>query len=139
MISNRDERGRFKKGIHSNPATEFKKGHKINLGKIVTEEQKQKQSAALIGRKYGVKGEKNHKWRGDDVKYRALHQYVRKYNPPPKICDNCREERKLDLANITGIYNREFVNWKYICRKCHIRLDRYGGVMDKVSDGRLGK
>lgn len=28
-----------------------------------------------------------------------------------------------DLANITGIYNRDFRNWRYMCRKCHIEFD----------------
>lgn len=88
------------------------------LGHKVSEETKHKMRLALSG-------EKNYGWKGDKVGCRCLHKWIRKYLPAPEICDNCRENKKLDLAN-TGIYNRDFNNWKYLCRKCHM-----------LSDGRL--
>lgn len=46
-------------------------------------------------------------------------------------------QRPFDLANVTGIYNRDFINWKYICRRCHMlsdgrmnNLKQYSGVKE---------
>ena len=64
------------------------------------------------------------KWKGDNVGYRALHQWVRKYLPSPEKCQMCNEIKRLTLANITGEYNRSFCNWLYLCYKCHNRIDR---------------
>ena len=33
------------------------------------------------------------------------------------------QEKRLDLANVTGIYDRDFKNWTYLCRKCHLKFD----------------
>lgn len=33
------------------------------------------------------------------------------------------EKPTYDLANITGNYTRDFSNWKYLCRKCHMKSD----------------
>ena len=72
-------------------------------------------------------GENNGNWKGDNIgKGSALHVWVRRNFPVPEVCDNCRQKQRLDLANITGVYSRDFSNWKYLCRKCHM-----------LSDGRL--
>ena len=89
-----------------------KKGKKLNL----SEEARQKMRLAQSG-------EKNNLWKGDNVKYIALHEYVKRHFPPTEVCDNCRENKKLDLANITGDYKRDFINWKYLCRSCHKIFD----------------
>ena len=93
----RDKNGRFVKGFKH------------------TEESKIKIGLASKGN--------NHGFRGDNILDRALHHWVRKYLPIPEDCQMCGENKKLDLANVTGIYNREFKNWKYFCRKCHIAFD----------------
>lgn len=56
----------------------------------------------------------------------SIHRYVRRRNPPPENCTVCGKTAKLDLANINGVYNREFCSYRYMCRKCH-----------QLSDGRL--
>lgn len=43
--------------------------------------------------------------------------------PPPELCQICNQKLPLDLANITGVYNRDFKNWAYFCRKCHLVFD----------------
>jgi hypothetical protein len=71
----------------------------------------------------GLKGEKNIFWKGNNVKKRALHRWVRSRIPITKLCEICNKVPPRDLANITGVYNRELNNWKYLCRKCHLRFD----------------
>ena len=36
----------------------------------------------------------------------------------------CRENKKLELANKTGVYNRDFKNWFWLCRSCHRKYDK---------------
>jgi len=63
-------------------------------------------------------------WKGDNVTYSPLHRWIRKHLPVPSNCQECDKETKyLDCANVTGVYNRELINWKYLCRACHIRQD----------------
>lgn len=67
--------------------------------------------------------EKNAYWKGDDVGLQGLHKWVRRYLPEPELCDECHKVPPYDLANITGVYNRDFINWQYLCRRCHIHSD----------------
>lgn len=69
--------------------------------------------------------EKNGQWKGDKVGYAPLHRYIRRHlpEPEPESCLFCKQKKKLHLANMTGIYNREFKNWKYLCVSCHKRYD----------------
>lgn len=98
--------------------------HKLRLAKLgrtLTEEHKRKCGEALKGL---TAGEKHYNWKGDNVGYRGLHKWVKSRLPKPKSCSNCGQEKKwLDLANITGVYTREFRNWKYLCRSCHLIYD----------------
>lgn len=66
-------------------------------------------------------------WKGDDVGRYGLHKWVRRHLPIPPKCQMCGENKKLDLANVTGVYMRDFTNWKYFCRKCHIAFDNNVG------------
>ena len=79
-------------------------------------------------RKYvDVSNEKNPMWKGDRVRYGALHDWVKKYLIKPELCQKCYKVPPYDLAN-KGIYNRNFENWEWLCRKCHM-----------IKDGRLKK
>lgn len=90
---------------------------------------------SCFNKKYGIKyldenreGVNNSNWKGNNVSYSSVHKYVRKYNPPrygKDTCFLCEEKTdNLQLANITGIYNRDFENYAYLCSKCHARLDK---------------
>lgn len=69
------------------------------------------------------KGTNNGMWKGDEVGYGKLHIWVRLYLPKPDKCEMCKKAEPHDLANITGVYNREFKNWQYLCRRCHMLSD----------------
>ena len=90
------------------------------LNKRFSEISKQKMRLAKLG-------ENNPKWKGDKIKNRQLHQWVRSRLPEPEFCEICKIKSPFDLANITGLYTRDLSNWQYLCRSCHIH-----------SDGRIG-
>ena len=75
---------------------------------------------------YGKCTELNPNWKYDNVGLYGLHKWVRKHFQPTMLCQMCMLVPPRDLANITNIYNRDFKNWRYYCRKCHM-----------LSDGRL--
>ncbi len=62
-------------------------------------------------------------WKGDDVKYGSLHDYVKWHKSKPKCCENCGKDRPLDLANISQGYKRDLDDWEWICRGCHMKKD----------------
>ncbi len=68
-------------------------------------------------------GEKNGQWKGDGVGLGALHDYIKYHLPKPNQCEGCGEIKKLDLANISQEYKRDFSDWEWICRKCHMHKD----------------
>jgi hypothetical protein len=65
------------------------------------------------------------------VRSHAIHAWVRRHYPPPESCPNCNKVKRLDLANVTGVYSRVFSNWKYLCHKCHMILDKWIDMSDR--------
>jgi hypothetical protein len=75
------------------------------------------------GKKYpSFSGENHPNWKGDGVGYKSLHQWVASHFPAPDLCQECKKKPPYDLAN-KGIYNREFKNWEWLCRGCHMKKD----------------
>ena len=71
-----------------------------------------------------LKLEKHPLWKGDNVGYHALHDWVRKYKNIPDNCEVCgKKSNKLDAANISGLYKRDLNDFKFLCKKCHSRFD----------------
>jgi hypothetical protein len=69
-------------------------------------------------------GIKNNQWK-ENVGYDALHQWIRRHKPVPQCCENCGEKKnRLDCANISGKYKRDILDYKYICRRCHMIEDK---------------
>jgi hypothetical protein len=67
--------------------------------------------------------EKNPMWRGDKVSYNALHSWIKRRKPKPKLCSLCKKRPAYDLANISGKYKRDLDDWYWICRRCHMVRD----------------
>ena len=76
-----------------------------------------------INYKLSKMGNKNPNWRGNKkINIFALHNWVNRNINRPKVCEKCGSEENIDLAN-KGIYNRDFKNWNYLCRSCHMEED----------------
>lgn len=69
------------------------------------------------------KGENNPQWKGDKVGYISLHEWIKTYKPKPKVCENCKDCEPHDLANISGKYQRNIKDFKWLCRRCHMKED----------------
>lgn len=72
-----------------------------------------------------ISGDKCYKWKGDDVGYRALHEWVDKRLGKPQCCDMCGTTRwgRYHWANKSGSYKREITDWIRLCPKCHYQYD----------------
>ena len=67
--------------------------------------------------------ENNPMWAGDNVKLPALHRWVERRKPKPKLCVKCKKVEPRDLANISGEYRRDINDFEWLCRKCHMTID----------------
>jgi len=70
------------------------------------------------------KNEGNPMWKGDNVGYFALHDWVKRRLKKPKNCEFCKKEKILDLASKSRKYKRDLDDWLWLCRKCHIQYDK---------------
>lgn len=67
--------------------------------------------------------EKNGMWKGNKVGIKSLHYWIRRRKPIPKLCEHCKKNKPYDLSNISGKYKRDLNDWKYLCRRCHMKSD----------------
>lgn len=91
------------------------------FGKPMSKEQKMKISKVTRG-KINLY-ENNGMWKGDNIGYSGLHKWVKRHFPKPDKCHLCLKVPPKELANITGILNRDFKNWAWFCTKCHKSFD----------------
>lgn len=73
-----------------------------------------------------VSGNLNGHWKGDKVKYRALHSWVTRKLGRPKKCEHCGtiEAKRYEWANRSHKYKRELTDWIRLCSRCHQRYDK---------------
>lgn len=74
--------------------------------------------------RYAKIGEKNPMWKGNEVGYFELHNWVKRHKPKPELCEECHKVPPHDLANISGKYLRDINDFRWLCRRCHNVLDR---------------
>lgn len=146
----------FKKGYSGNPATQFKKGHRQSaeirakmsvaakgkkrpwagkykrdpLKEVIRIEAVRKSLKRPEVRKKiseALKGEKNYLWKGDNVGYVALHDWVNKWLGKPNKCEFCKTEgltgRHINWANKSREYKRDLEDWLRLCVPCHREYD----------------
>jgi hypothetical protein len=70
--------------------------------------------------------ENNPNWKGESVKYDALHSWVYRHLGKPLKCEHCKTEtaKKFEWANKSGKYKRILSDWIRLCTKCHIKFDK---------------
>lgn len=74
----------------------------------------------------------NPMWKGNDVGYFSLHQWVKSRKEKPLFCEQCGVKPPLDLANKSGNYMRDLNDWEWLCRSCHMTID---GRLSKIHSG----
>ena len=79
--------------------------------------------------------EGGHNWKGEDVGYGGVHQWVRKHKPKPMLCEECHKNEPFDLANISGEYKRDVNDYRWLCRRCHLKSD--GRLYNRDEKGRF--
>lgn len=70
------------------------------------------------------KGENNRAWKGDKASYKAIHMWVRTHLPRPEKCVTCNDRDSREVANLDGKYSRDLTTWQWMCRSCHLRMDK---------------
>lgn len=86
-------------------------------------------------------GKKNHAWKGDKVKYRALHMWVEQWRGKPNKCEQCKSEvaKRYDWANKSGEYIRNLNDWIRLCRSCHVKRDKCWLKRSEISRNKKGQ
>ena len=85
------------------------------------------------------KNEKHYLWKGDDAGIEAIHRWVQTRKIKPKVCVICRKNPPKDLANISGKYKRDINDFKWLCRKCHMKEDGRLKSIKNIMKKRLKK
>lgn len=70
-----------------------------------------------------IKNEKHPAWKGDGVGLNSLHRWVKKRKPKTDLCENCKKDKPIDLANISQEYRRDIFDFIWLCRRCHMKGD----------------
>jgi hypothetical protein len=97
----------------------FSQLHKNNISAKLRGKPKSKEHIAKLS------GENAHAWKGENVGYVALHDWVKKVLGAPNTCENCgtTEIRRYEWSNISGKYLRSINDWIRLCVKCHRKRD----------------
>ena len=73
-------------------------------------------------------GANNHNWKGDEVGYGGLHDWVRLILGRPRKCEHCGRDgfRRLQIhwANKSHRYLRDVNDWVRLCVRCHRAYDK---------------
>lgn len=116
-------KGWFKKDIQNNTKSAFKKGdapwNKGTKG-VVKANKTSFKSKDMIG-------DKNNRWKDDDVGYYGLHTWVQRKKGKAKICEKCGSKENVQWANKSHEYKRDIDDWLELCFKCHRKYDRENG------------
>lgn len=69
--------------------------------------------------KRNIPEEKHSSWKGNNVGYGALHDWVRKHKGKATKCEKCKKETKCHWHNVDGKYNRNLNDFISLCPSCH--------------------
>jgi|WetSurMetagenome_2_1015567.scaffolds.fasta_scaffold166146_1 hypothetical protein len=89
-----------------------------------------------IGRFIGLNTEDNYNWKGDNVGYNALHEWIKNHKQKSNVCEHCKKKKRLELANISGNYYRRIDDYKWLCHSCH---QKYDFIKRKIKRDKFGR
>lgn len=64
-------------------------------------------------------GQTNGNWKGEDVGYIALHNWVNRNLVKTGRCSKCKKKGWTCWANLSGEYKRDISDWYEACAKCN--------------------
>ena len=123
----------------------FKMGDKINLGRKLTNTERQVLSLAHKGKHYSPStefkkgmiqksGKENPNWK-DEVTYAGIHAWVKRYKGQPTTCEKCGKTglkgKRAHWANIDHLYKRVLDDYIRMCVSCHQLYDFEMGFRKK--------
>lgn len=94
--------------------------------------------AARVNRQFGGhEGGENHpSWKGNDITYFSLHEWLRMNYPQKLICSFCGARGKTHYALVGAEYTRDIEDYVELCPSCHFRMDNLiRRILKGVSDG----
>lgn len=115
------------KGIYTRTEAHKQKLRESHVGYVRTEEHIAAFNNRIKAYRVPFKsGDKNPSWRGENVGYSGVHDWVKKNYGSPQKCVVCGTEsaKVFDWANISEKYLRDISDWKRLCRPCHFDFDR---------------
>ncbi len=71
-------------------------------------------------------GAQPHNWKGDEVGYDALHDWVKRHAGKATLCCFCGSDKNVQWANKSWLYKRDLLDWIELCYKCHREYDMNG-------------
>lgn len=118
----RDKRGRFKKG------------HKEGIGRVVSEETRQKMRdnslknpiRYWLGKKRtDMADEKHYFWKGDKAGKLAMHKWIERKFGKPNYCEHCKrtDRKKYEWCSNDHKYSRNIEDYMRLCTSCHRKYD----------------
>ena len=77
----------------------------------------------------GMKGRRNHGWKGSKVSYKGLHRWIELNYGKAKdhVCTKCNGKKgksRMNWANLDGKYSRNINTWTTLCKLCHVKHDK---------------
>lgn len=94
--------------------------HKSSRGKLGFKSQC-KECRNSYNREYIKEYHKKHTERMDK---HNRHIWVNRRKKAPRLCVMCNKEKKLELANLSDNYYRDIRDFIWVCRDCHLLLDK---------------
>lgn len=76
----------------------------------------------------GRTGELSNRWKGEKASYAAKHMWIKKHYGSANKCENpeckCKNPKRFEWANISGLYHRERSDYIMLCPSCHRKIDK---------------
>lgn len=110
---------------HKQKIGKANRGNHNALGYKHTSEAKEKMRQIGLER---IKNGVHNNWKGDNVSYRGLHQWVVRRSGKAKQCEHCNKKlitpKSIHWANKSGKYLRDLTDWIALCVPCHKKYDK---------------